>query len=169
MRLNDFIVPDHELLVSVSTEFDSQELRGESSSTSVAHKGVKAKVIDVSLLIRFNESDHLKAMYQTAEAIDGIGDLLVYNIVDPTANALSIRQVRFYGRIVTREMRKEKAWRVTFQLREHLSVPEKQEQRLTSNSESSLDESLPPPSEDIEEPQLTGFEKILQSIDQSLS
>lgn len=129
MLLNNYRVPQDELKVSLSSAFREEDLSGETSSTATAHKGIKPKEIRVSFLVRYSDPDRLAGFYRIAEATDENGDLVIYDIVDRTANAVNVRQVRFAGQLDTTEGRGLLAWRVFFSLREHLSVPEKSEQR----------------------------------------
>ncbi len=169
MQLNDYTVPDHQLTLSVVTTFDSEDLSGETSSTSSAHKGIKPKEVSVSFLVRYRDVALLSAFYQVAEAVNGNGDLVVYTITEATTNAVNIRQVTFTGRLETRDVPDVDAWRVSCRLKETLSVPEKTEQRLETT-----DSSVPPTEgqtiatvEDTEA--LTSFERVLQFVDASLA
>lgn len=135
MRLNDYLVPQDELKVSAATTYRDQELGGETSSTATAHKGIKPKEINASFMVRFDEEANLTNFAAIAEATDDNGDLVVYEIVERTANALNIRQVRFTGTMDVREIDGKHAWRVIFRLKEHLSTAEKKEQRQASTTE----------------------------------
>lgn len=129
MRLNDYLVPQDELRVSLSTTFRDEDLSGETSSTATAHKGIKPKEINAHFLVRYNDAEKLTNFYRIAEATDDNGDLVIYDILERTANVANVRQVRFTGTIDTREIDGQQAWRVLFRLKEHLSTPEKTEQR----------------------------------------
>lgn len=129
MQLNNYILPMKRLKSSIQTTFESEDLSGETSSTSQAHKGIKPKEISVSFLVPYEQADVVTAFYQAAEATDQFGDLVVYDITDRTANSANIRQVIFGGRIDQREMDELDAWQFSFRLKEQLSVAEKSEQR----------------------------------------
>lgn len=161
MLLNDFTVPMSELNVSITTEFESDQLSGETSSTSSAHKGIKPKSVNVSFVVRYKDASQLTDFYRIAEATDDNGDLVVYNVTDNSANAANIRQVIFFGRIEQREMVGLKGWRVSFTLQEHLSVAEKTEQRQSFVESESI------PLQDSQG--ITGFEKVVQGVESSLA
>lgn len=135
MRLNSYPVPPDELKVSVATTYNDENLGGETSGTATAHKGIKPKQINASFLVRYDNEELLGNFFRIAEATDDNGDLVVYDIVERTANAINIRQVQFCGTIDTREMDKLHAWRVVFSLREYLSTAEKTEKRKTATTE----------------------------------
>ncbi|USD19759.1 hypothetical protein MJO52_11765 [Microbulbifer variabilis] len=170
MILNNFSVPNTDLKVSVTTEFDSEELSGETSSTSVAHRGIKPKSVNATFLVKYSDSDRLTNFYRVAEAIDTNGDLLIYDITDQTANAANIRQVRFSVRIEQRELVNLKAWRLSFSLQEHLSVAEKTEQRLSKTNEQAVagvdGAGSPGP---LQQPKIqTGFEQVLEKVESAM-
>ncbi|WP_445357276.1 hypothetical protein ACJJIC_14705 [Microbulbifer sp. ANSA002] len=161
MQLNGNALPNTELFVSVTTEFDADDLSGETSSTSSAHKGIKPKSVNVSFMVKFSDSEEITQFYRLAESTEDNGDLVIYDITDRTANAANIRQVRFTGRIEQREMAKLKAWRVSFALQEYLSVAEKMEQRISSEESATST----PLQESISQ---TAFERVLQTVDTAL-
>ncbi|MEZ9340665.1 adenine glycosylase, partial [Vibrio splendidus] len=53
----------------------------------------------------------------------------IYRISNKTAEALKMRQVKFQGSIRAEEQDTHRQWSVSFELVEHLSVPERVEQR----------------------------------------
>lgn len=171
MRLNEFIVPGSELNVSVKLTFDSADISGETSSTSRVHKGIKAKTIEVTSVVAFKDKAFIAELYQCAQAVDVNNDLVVYNITDNTANAANIRQVTFYGSVTLREMATINAWRLRFELREHLSVPEKKEQRLEQVSSATSPNEPTSTNAIADEPEipLTRFEQVLKVVDDSLA
>ena len=175
MLLNDYRLPNHDLRISIATRFDSADMSGETSSTSDSHTGIKAKVISVSFTIRFVDEALLSELYSTAEAVDDNGDLVVYRITNKSANAANILQAKFHGQLNVVEHRSLFSWQVRLQLKEHLSVPEKKEQRTTATTETTTDTTttdtatggvIDTQTEDVT---LTGFEKILQTIDNGLA
>lgn len=129
MKLNDYQVPKDELHISVLTTFREEDLSGETSSSATAHKGIKPKEINARFIVRYDDAEVLTNFYRRAEATDDNGDLVVYDIVERTANAVNVRQVTFTGTIDAREIDSRMAWQVSFRLREKISVPEKTEQR----------------------------------------
>jgi hypothetical protein len=65
---------------------------------------------------------------RVAEAKDG-GELRIYTIANPTANAVGVRQVQFSDNVRAADVDGLRAWDVSFTLREIKSVPELAEQR----------------------------------------
>jgi hypothetical protein len=172
MKLNDYLVPLEGLKVSVQTTFDSEDLSGETSSTAQAHKGIKPKEFSAGFIVAFATPDKLADFYAAAEAVTDSGDLVVYDITERTANAVNVRQVTFCGRIDTREADDLEAWRVSFRLKEVLSVAEKTEQRQeVAEAQPTTTEGeavAAAPAQEQAEP-LTGFEGILQKVDNALA
>lgn len=172
MRLNDFTIPDNGFFTSVSLAFEEDSLSGETSSTATALKGIKPSEINTSFIVRKKEASTLTRFMQLARSTDDNGDLVLYNLTDETANAMNIRQVKFTGRVDVRESTDLLAWRVSFKLKEYLSVPEKSEQRQAQTTQESTDEgqqvaaAVP---QDEEQVQYTGFEKVLKVIDDGLA
>ncbi|NMS48255.1 adenine glycosylase, partial [Vibrio parahaemolyticus] len=95
-----------------------------------------------------------------------------------TAAALKIRQVKFQGTIRADEQESNRQWNVAFELVEHLSVPERVEQRqedkpatqqqvqgVTTPVETGQSEDVPPDTS----VELTGIMKFLKSLDEILS
>jgi len=131
MLLNDYRVPSNRLTVSVVTSFDSAELRGETSATDSAHKGIKPKEISVTFVLPFDRERELSQFYAAAQALDDNGELVVYDITERSANAAKVKKVTFTNRIDQREISDTDAWMVSFTLLERLSMQERTEQRTT--------------------------------------
>lgn len=129
MKLNNYQAPQDELRVSLSMSYRDDDLSGETSSTASAHKGIKPKELNARFVVRYTDTDTLTNFLRIAESTDDNGDLVVYDIVERTANAVNIRQVIFAGNLDVSEISGQQAWMVHFRLREHLSVAEKTEQR----------------------------------------
>lgn len=175
MMLGNYKVPDKELRVSISMQFDSEKLGAQTSGTDSAHKGIKPKTIYVSLLIPFVDSKQLTELTAIAEAVTDNGNLRIYDIVEPAANAMKIRKVRFCDSFSLREDYSLKAWQVNFSLEEYNSVAEKTEQRQktttakpqaatgttvsAAESEEETEEAAP----------VTGIESYIASLDKVLS
>lgn len=158
MRLNDYQVPADEFKISVSSVFEFSDLSGESSSTSTALKGIKPKELAAGFMVRFKDEELLTGFYRIAEALDANGDLVVYNITERTANAVNIRQVTFSG-LDTSEIDDLHAWRVSFRLKEKMSVAEKVEQRQGATVATTNEETV----------SLSGFESIVKYTEKQLA
>lgn len=170
--LNDFQVPGFDLQVDASIKIESESLAGQTSSTDRAHNGIKPKSIKVNLLIRFADADELAALVRVIEAVDGDGAPSVYDIVDPMANAMNIRQVQFNDTSSFRQLPGVDAWRITFNLVEKLSIPEKQESRQEAaapETQSADGQAVAAVSGEDDAQELTGFESILKYADDALA
>ena len=126
--LNDRQITGYGLTVTCEMSLPADDLSGQSSSSVTAEKGFKPKRLRVSLNIKREDSGTLKALTKMVEAVDaGTGKRKVYTIVNDTADAMCIRQVRFSERLTAQELDDVDAWAVSFVLLEHLSAPEKVE------------------------------------------
>ncbi|BFM20524.1 baseplate complex protein [Gilvimarinus japonicus] len=132
MNLNEYKVPEYSLKVRGQMPYDSDPLGGQTSGSSRAHKGIKPKMLFVSLQIPMNEPVVLERLLAVAEATDAAGALVVYDLQDNTGNAMKIRQVQFGEVFTVSEKESVRAWDISFVLHEYYSVPEKKEQRMTT-------------------------------------
>jgi hypothetical protein len=90
------------------------------------------------MLIPENTPDDLKAIRQLAGKLAEDGTRHIYTIVNNTAEAMDIRQVKFYGDMAVRQDERLKAWRTTFLLKEHRSIAEKQEQQQDAKAQTEV-------------------------------
>lgn len=175
MMLDDYVVPDKNIRVTMTMAFESESLGSQTSATDSAHKGIKPKEFNVSLTIPFVENTKLSRLIAIAQATRKDGALHVYDIVDQTANAAKVRQVRFSNSFAAREDSVLQAWNIQFSLTEYLSVPEKTEQRTetapaaaqSADGEIVSAEGSGQPEDDLSPK--TGFEKLLYKVEKSLS
>lgn len=128
LLLNDFRVPGQQLKVAGSMELRSEDIAGETSGTDRAEKGIKPKVLRVSCIIPFADASDLRQLIQVAEAKEN-GEQVIYTITHPTANVVGVRQVVFVESFAWPEDESLQCWNVSFALQEHLSNPERLEQR----------------------------------------
>ena len=136
MNLNEYQVPEHHLKVRGQMPYDSAPLGGQTSGTSRAHRGIKPKMLFVSLQIPMKSPEVLEGLMAVAEATDDAGALVVYDLKDDTGNAMKIRQVQFGEVFTVAEKESLRAWDITFVLHEYYSVPEKTEQRIATDDAS---------------------------------
>ncbi|MBI9109918.1 DNA-binding protein [Maridesulfovibrio ferrireducens] len=173
LRLGDYNVPGYGLKVSGGMEIYDEELSGETSGTDVVNKGIKAKNLNVSLNIKFKDQDKLRELIQVLETKDENGEMKIYTIANRTANMGGIRQVRCTSSVGWDEQETVRAWSVSFSLREHLSVPERVEQRekgvaaviksedgINSTSDSSVQ-----PATDLK----SSWDKVIKKVDEVVS
>ncbi|WP_429076458.1 hypothetical protein [Aeromonas hydrophila] len=116
--------------VSVSMQFQDKDQSGQTSATSSAEQGEKAKELDVSGLIPFKEERVLERLFELADAKGKGGERQVYRVGSLLAKSVKVRQAKFSGRITATEQEGLLAWQVQFTLKEFNSVPEKREQRM---------------------------------------
>jgi hypothetical protein len=174
MMLNDFTVPNKELRVTVGMRFESETLGAQTSATTTAEKGIKPKVITVALLLPHDDVDVLSDLTRVAQATKADGSLVVYDIVEPTANAMNVRQVKFTDSFDVRDDYRLRAWQINFSLQEFISVPEKMEQRQTKvvgATQTATGQVVAGDADDeTQEPQAMGnFEKILANLNTKLA
>lgn len=165
------------LKITANLRIESDDMSGQTSNSTAAHKGFKPKTLTVSLMIPFVDQVQLRDLMRLAEATEGGGQLKTYRIVNDTATAFGVRQVQFSDGVSAREDDSLAAWRVQFTLAEKLSNPERVEKRRQPNAVTSQsapgqsvsstataagDGSAAPGQE------LTGFEATLKKLDNYL-
>ncbi|GLS26150.1 hypothetical protein LU351_05460 [Marinibactrum halimedae] len=172
MRLNNYQVPNTSLRIRARLNIESQELSGDSSASDTAHKGIKPKVFTASFIVDQKEPDELTEFIRIVEQVSENGEPVVYEIQDATANAMNVRQVIFDGEVSVNEISSERAWQVSFGLREKFSVPEKVEERQAVNPIENAESPTTVPIasvDDSEEVELTSFEKVLQRVENAIT
>ncbi|EOC3595087.1 hypothetical protein ACI2QY_004300 [Salmonella enterica subsp. enterica serovar Braenderup] len=120
------------ITVSITMQLPDKDMSGQSTSTTSAQQGSKAKELRVSGVIDFNDEAILTRIFQLAEATESNGAKKTYRIANATAKAINMRQGVFSGGIDATEQQGKMHWQVTFTLREKLSVPEKASARSGS-------------------------------------
>lgn len=134
LLLNGEKVRGKAMKVAASLRIESEDLSGQTSNSTSAHKGFKAKTLTVTCLIRFADEEQLRALMSLAEATESGGQLKTYRIVNDTAAAFGVRQVQFSDGVSAREDDQLAAWRIQFTLTEKLSNPERVEKRRSASS-----------------------------------
>ncbi|MDX7830289.1 baseplate complex protein [Aeromonas dhakensis] len=163
--------------VSASMQFQDKDQSGQTSSTSSAEQGAKAKELDVSGLIPFKDEQMLSRLFELADAKGNGGKRHVYRVGSLLAKSVKVRQAKFTGRISASEQEGLLAWQVQFTLKELNSVPEKREQRLPKNAptvgQSTANTSAAKPGDKgsgEEEQDLSSFERyVLKPMDDMLA
>ncbi|WP_270671733.1 hypothetical protein [Aeromonas sp. QDB17] len=158
--------------ISASMQFQDKDQSGQTSS---AEQGEKAKELDVSGLVPFNDEQTLSRLFELADAKGDGGKRHIYRVGSLLAKSVMVRQAKFAGRINASEQEGLLAWQVQFTLREHNSVPEKREQRLpkapatvgqgTANATPAKTDSSAAASE---QEQLSSWEKMVKGLDDKL-
>ncbi|MCU7251192.1 DNA-binding protein [Pseudomonas koreensis] len=162
------------LKVTANLRIESADMSGQTSNTDKAHKGFKPKTLAVSLMIPFVDRVQMIDLMRLAEATASGGELHLYRVVNDTAEAFGVRQVEFSEGVSAREADNLKAWLVQFTLSERESNPEKVEGRRAGNK---VDAQGAPGSAvgeggsnsgSSDNPELSGFEKVLGRVDKWL-
>ena len=161
--------------LTLSMEFKEKDTSGQTSGTNGAEQGEKGKELQVTGLIPFTDQAALARLFELAQEKGAGNERKIYRIGCELAEAVKIYQVKFSGRIMAPEQEGLLAWRISFTLREHLSVPEKREQRaakpiatIGQATEGTTPVTAPPSGEDGAEPELGRVEKYLKKIDDAL-
>ena len=175
--LNGAQLPLKNLRISVRQQLAGQDMSGQTSATDQAETGSKGKILTVKGVIPFTKNQLLTHLFSMAEAQDNDARQ-IYRISNKTAEALKIRQVKFQGSIRADEQESHRQWSVSFELVEHLSVPERVEQRqpdkpaaqqkvqgVNTPVETGQTDDVPPDTQ----VELTGVMKVLKSVDNALA
>ncbi|WP_394166118.1 adenine glycosylase [Photobacterium piscicola] len=130
LQLNQQSVPGQDIKVTIKLPFGDSDLSGQSSSTTSAETGTKAKELSVSLIVPFENKEWLTTIDILAEAQDKTtGARTVYRVSHDAANAIKFYEAKFSGELTIRELEDTQGWQVGFMMKEHLSVPERKSQR----------------------------------------
>ncbi|HHF3140774.1 TPA: adenine glycosylase [Vibrio alginolyticus] len=177
LTLNGTQLPLKNLRINVRQQLAGQDMSGQTSATDQAEIGSKGKILTVKGVIPFNEKQLLTNLFSRAEAQEN-GARQIYRISNQTAEALKIRQVKFQGAVRADEQDSHRQWSVSFELIEHLSVPERVEQRqpdkpaaqqkvqgVNTQIEAGQSDDVPPDTE----VELTGVMKVLKAVDNALA
>ncbi|UTZ24284.1 adenine glycosylase [Vibrio campbellii] len=177
LTLNGAQLPLKNLRISVRQQLAGQDMSGQSSATDQAETGNKGKVLAVSGIIPFSKPEILSNLFNMAGGQQESARQ-IYRISNKTASTLKVREVKFQGAIRADEQESLRQWSVSFELVEHLSVPERVEQRqpdkpaaqqkvqgVNTPIEASQTDDIPPGTE----VELTGVIKVLKAVDNALA
>lgn len=129
LALNGKPIYLHNILMTVSVKREEKDMSGQKSSTKKADKGIKAKELNVTGLIPYNQKEWLTTLFNLAEAEDGKGEQAKYRVSAIIAEAVNMREVQFSGEVSAVDAGDKLAWKIQFQLKEVNSVAEKKESR----------------------------------------
>lgn len=130
LQLNQQSIPGQDIKVTIKLPFGDSDLSGQSSSTTSAETGTKAKELSASLIVPFEKKEWLTTIDILAEAQDKTtGARTVYRVGHDAANAIKFYEAKFSGELTIRELEDTQGWQVGFMMKEHLSVPERKSQR----------------------------------------
>ncbi|EKA5860755.1 adenine glycosylase [Vibrio alginolyticus] len=177
LSLNGTQLPLKNLRICVRQQLAGQDMSGQTSATDQAEMGSKGKILTIKGLIPFTKKQLLTNLFSLAEAQED-GARQIYRISNKTAEALKIRQVKFQGAVRADEQDSHRQWSVSFELVEHLSVPERVEQRqpdkpaaqqkvqgVNTPVDAGQSDDVPPGTE----VELTGVMKVLKAVDNALA
>lgn len=134
MRLGEHEIELKGINLSVILTLPSADAGGQTSSTDTIEQGIKPKLINVSGTVLMDESEKLTAIIELAEAKDEDGKRTKYDIIEPVAEAMNIRQVRFFDRLSVKENESTRNWKIDFVLREVNSVAEAKEKAASDST-----------------------------------
>ncbi|HAG0017474.1 TPA: DNA-binding protein [Salmonella enterica] len=125
LALNGQAIPLKRLSVSVKLNIKDADASGKSSSTARSEQGVKAKELQISGLVPYDDPETLTLIYRLAEARAENGSQQVYRIGNLEAKAANMQQGIFSGAVGAVPEMGLMAWKVDFTLKEKLSSAEK--------------------------------------------
>ncbi|WP_429134279.1 hypothetical protein [Aeromonas hydrophila] len=172
LTLNGEPIVMRSMRINLSMQFQDKDQSGQTSSTSSAEQGAKAKELDVSGLVPFKDEKALSRLFELADAKQDGGQRAVYRVGSLLAKSVKVRQAKFAGRITASEQEGALAWQVAFTLREHNSVPEKREQRLPGSpakvGQGTDNTSAAGNGSGEQDDQLSSWEKVVKGLDNKL-
>ncbi len=129
LALNGQKIKGSELKIAATLSLAGEDLSGSSSMSAQAETGDKPQSLSVNMEIKFDNAQDLTDLLNLAKAKTEQGERVTYDVINDTASAMSIRQVRFQGDITVREDATFTLWKVSFKLVEQRSVAEISESR----------------------------------------
>ncbi|EMK0255631.1 DNA-binding protein [Salmonella enterica] len=125
LALSGQAIPLKRLSVSVKLTIKDRDASGKSSATDRSEQGIKAKELQVSGIIPFDNPESLTLIFRLAEARGSDGAQKVYRINNMDAKAVNMQQGVFSGAVGAVPEMGLMAWKVDFTLKERLSSAEK--------------------------------------------
>ena len=173
LLLNKTKIKGSDLKVSATLPLAGEDLSGQSSYATQAETGDKPQTLNVSLRIKFDNADDLTALVTLAKSKNAVGERQTYDVINDTAAAMVIRQVRFQGDLTVREDESLKLWQVAFKLIEVKSVAEITESRQQAQpvtDQAPTGETVQPVDTAVPEvAELSTFENVLAFVEKQLS
>lgn len=173
VALNGIKIKGSNLKVAATLPLAGEDISGQSSYAAMAETGDKPKALSVSLDIAYKNAADLTDLVNLAEAKNDKGERETYQIINATAKAMTIRQVRFQGDFLAREDDSTELWHVAFKLTEIKSVPEIKEARQTAQTVTdAAPEGETVEAMDVAVPEvadLSTFENVLKWADDALA
>ncbi len=171
LALNGQKIKGSELKLSATLSLAGEDLSGSSSMSAQAETGDKPQSLSVNMEIKYSNAQDLTDLLNLAKAKTEQGERVTYDVINDTASAMSIRQVRFQGDITVREDASFELWKVSFKLVEQRSISEVTESRQEAStvtdqapSGETVSDDAVPTAED-----LSGMEKVMQWADRQIA
>lgn len=166
LALNGKKIKGSELKISATLSLAGEDLSGSSSVSAQAETGDKPQTLTVNMEIKYDNAKDLTDLVNLAKAKTDKGERVTYDVINDTAAAMSIRQVRFQGDLTVREDATYELWKVSFKLVEQRSVSEVTESRQEASkvtdqaaTGTTVDDAKPTAEE------LSSFEKVMKWTD----
>lgn len=134
LQLDDQVISGYGLKITAELALPSEDLSGTGSSSLTAENGTKPKRLRCTLNVKYDTPEQLQAINLLAEGKQSSGQRKVYTIINQTAEAFNIRQVRFTERLTAQELDDVEAWAVSFVLLEYQSVAERVEAKTAPST-----------------------------------
>ncbi len=171
LALNKTKIKGSELKIAATLSLAGEDLSGSSSMSAQAETGDKPQTLSINMDIKYTKSKDLTELVNLAKSKTEKGERITYDIINDTAEALSIRQVRFQGDLTVREDTSYEIWKVSFKLVEQRSVSEITEARQeasevtdqASTGTTVSDDAIPAAAD------LSDFEKMMKWADTQIS
>ena len=91
------------LRITLGMQYQDKDQSGQTSSTTHAEQGIKAKELQVSGLIPFRDDKTLTRLATMASTTTSGGAMKTWRVANLTANVVGIRQVVFAGKLEAAE------------------------------------------------------------------
>lgn len=175
MSLDGVSIFINSFVASVVYSLPSKLAAGDSASTKTLDKASKPKVMNCSGYISYDNYKNLESLLRLADAKDGEGKRVAYDVISDSAEVMGIRRVKFFDQFVASEQATKRKWKVSFSLREVDSVEEIKEQRqatkaatvATGEASQSVESPTNEAAANATAPaQLTQFEQMLSKVDE---
>ncbi|WGE29404.1 DNA-binding protein [Edwardsiella tarda] len=125
LALSGQVIPLKRLSVSIRMNIRDKDSTGQESGTAASEQGIKAKELQISGLIPYDEPETLALLFRLAEAKTPGGAQQVYRINNHDAQAINMQQGVFSSAVGAAPEMGLMAWKVDFTLKERNSSAEK--------------------------------------------
>lgn len=165
LLLDKFAVRGLNLKIAATLPIEDKDASGQASTTDSNDQGFKAKTFKVSLAIRYENESYLTELMKLAEAVATGGQRKVYLITNKTAQAFGVKQVKFTSMVTAREDDNLEQWLIEFNLKEHISNPERVARRQASGAVNQQQAPGVPVEESEQQEQLSWLERQVKKLD----